>query len=133
MSKEAQAGGATATSPRIQRLMIEPPNSVIPELQRFRDAPYKYKRWIVKYGDSSIDVVFYNNDAIVSTKERRFIFRTRTHKNYYELQLSVFDFPPELRYYVESENYPCDIYVTDFDMLVGWWQRGIVYIDMRER
>jgi len=91
----------------IKELVLEPPNSVIPALQQFRDAPHKFQRMalIPTLSDNFFpDLVFIGDECLVSTSQRRMVFITRTSKQIYSLDLEANDFPEELNYYVMPDK-----------------------------
>ncbi|MEM1554339.1 MAG: hypothetical protein QXJ72_05590 [Thermoproteota archaeon] len=121
-----KGAGATPKSPennelKIRKLFIEPPNSMIPELMRFRSAPYKFERLTVSYSccSNKHDIVFKNKNAIISTRFRIIVFKTRTHGHLYQLDLAPWDFPKELGYYV-GDVIP-NVVVPSFWTLVKEW------------
>ncbi|MFH7836172.1 MAG: hypothetical protein QXL51_06220 [Candidatus Aenigmatarchaeota archaeon] len=107
---------------KIKDLFIMPPNSTIPELSRFHMAPYKFSKLFVEYDNFDFvhDIVFYNENAIISTLEKLIIFKTKEGR-YYKLELRSSDFPAELHYYVYESSARVE-YAKNFSDLVERWK-----------
>jgi hypothetical protein len=83
-----------------------PPTSVIPSLQRFKSAPYKFSTFLILTEDENKIFVFKDeeegNFIVAFTKHRlewyaNLYLCTRHRKNLYRVQLSVLDdLPPNL-------------------------------------
>ncbi|MEM3415158.1 MAG: hypothetical protein QW575_06270 [Thermoproteota archaeon] len=106
----------------IRELFVMPPNSTIPELSRFHMAPYKFQKMYVEYDwfDFVHDIVFFNENAIISVLERIIVFKTRKG-TYYKLKLRNSDFPSELHYYVYTDDIRIE-YAKNFPDLVEKWK-----------
>jgi len=117
--------------PEIRELAIIPPNSVIPQLQQFQDAPYKFERialtieFTVDYVER--DFVFAIYDCLISVRERRMVWLTRTHKNLYSMPLPLEIFPEELKYYQAEKERANGM--TFLDLIQEWFKPIITVLE----
>jgi len=94
---------APVKEPEITFLPIIPPNNIIPALQRFKDAPYKFQKGY-SFGDGIKYLVWFDEESIItyntfSGDVDLFVF-TRTSKRIYAMPLPLKMLPTHLSSWV---------------------------------